>query len=173
MRVYYAPVLARGKLHAVLLGDDFPGETPEGAAILVAKVRASLNIRFQSSDQPDVVFTDRGQGFYELKTGNITAHYSNALQEHNLKAFMGNNGSRQPGDLKDLMLHETAVAWLTNRLKLTTPVASWNETPEDFGARLRQATDYINSHYDVEGLQRGLPARLEELDNRKGGRIGK
>ena len=65
-RVYYAPVLARGKLHTVLLGDDFPGEKPEGAAKLVAKVRASLNIRFQSDDQPDIVFTDRGQGFYRL-----------------------------------------------------------------------------------------------------------
>ena len=69
MRVYYAPVLARGKLHVVMLGDDFPGETPPGAAKLIAKVRASLNIRFRGDDQPDTVFTDRGQGFYALNRG--------------------------------------------------------------------------------------------------------
>ena len=81
MRVYYAPVLARGKLHTVLLGDDFPGETPAGAAKLVAKVRASLNVRFKGDDQPVIFFTDRGQGFYTLATGKITPHYANALEE--------------------------------------------------------------------------------------------
>ena len=28
VRVYWAPVLARGKLHVVFLGEDFPGEKP-------------------------------------------------------------------------------------------------------------------------------------------------
>ena len=173
MRVYYAPVLARGKLHTVLLGDDFPGETPAGAAQLVAKVRASLNIRFRGDDQPDVVFTDRGQGFYRLKSGKITPEYATALRENGLTAFMGADASKQPGDLKDLMLHETAVAWLTNRLQVTTPARAWEETTQAFGARLKAATDYINAHYDVEGLQRQLPARLQKLKDREGGRIGK
>ena len=44
----------RGKLHLVLLGSSFPGETPAGAAQLVWKVRAAMNIRFQSGDQPGV-----------------------------------------------------------------------------------------------------------------------
>ena len=86
---------------------------------------------------------------------------------------MGEDGSQQPGDLKDLMLHETAVAWLTQRLRVTTPAQSWKETAEDFGARSRAAADFVNTHYDVEGLQRELPARLVELRNREGGRIGK
>ena len=96
-----------------------------------------------------------------------------ALREHGLTAFMGEDGSQQPGDLKDLMLHETAVAWLTHRLRVTTPAQSWKETAEDFGARLRAAADWVNTHHDVEGLQRELPARLVELRNREGGRIGK
>ena len=96
MRVYYAPVLARGKLHVVMLGDDFPGETPPGAAKLIAKVRASLNIRFRGDDQPDIVFTDRGQGFYALKSGKITADYAAALRAHDLVPFMGDDASRQP-----------------------------------------------------------------------------
>ena len=40
IRVWFVPVLARGKLHLELLPADFPGETERGAEILVAKVRA-------------------------------------------------------------------------------------------------------------------------------------
>ena len=149
------------------------GEKPRGAAILVAKVRASLNIRFRGESQPDIVFTDRGQGFYRIKNGKITPEYKSALAEHNLKAFMGDDASQQPGDLKDLMLHETAVAWLANRLRVTTPAKPWEETAEAFGARLKAATDYVNAHHDVHGLQNELPARLAELALRQGGRIGK
>ena len=71
------------------------------------------------------------------------------------------------------MLHETAAAWLTNRLRVTAPAKSWEETAEQFGARLKQAADYVSAHYDVEGLQRELPARLKRLRDREGARIGK
>ena len=86
---------------------------------------------------------------------------------------MGDDASRQPGDLKDLMLHETAVAWLTARLKVTVPAKPWEESPELFGARLKQAAEYVNLHYDVDALQRGLPARVQMLLACEGGRIGK
>ena len=57
-----------------------------------------------------------------------------ALEENNLSAFMGADATRQPGDLKDLMLHETAVAWLDDRLTVTTqiraePHQEWNPFP--------------------------------------------
>ena len=110
-----------GVVHVEVLGSDFPGECPEGAAALVARVRHSINVRFRSDDKPDVVFTDRGRGFYTPSTGAITPEYSAALREHSLKAFMGADAARQPGDLQDLMLHETAVSWLSSRLALTTP----------------------------------------------------
>ena len=51
IKVWWAPVLTRGKLHVELLGDNFPGETQEGAAMLVARVRAALNVRFQGRQQ--------------------------------------------------------------------------------------------------------------------------
>ena len=86
---------------------------------------------------------------------------------------MGDDASRQPGDLKDLMLHETAVAWLTARLKVTVPAKPWEESAELFGARLKQAAEYVNLHYDVDALQRGLPARMQMLLACEGGRIGK
>ena len=86
---------------------------------------------------------------------------------------MGDDASLQPGDLKDLMLHETAVAWLTNRLKVTTPAKAWEETAEAFGTRLKAATDYVNDHYNLDNLQKELPERLVMLSNQRGGRIGK
>ena len=52
VRVYWAPVLARGKFHIEVLGEELPGETPAGAAILVAKVRSALNVRFQGGAAP-------------------------------------------------------------------------------------------------------------------------
>ena len=82
---------------------------------MVAKVRSAINIHFHGADKPDVVFTDRGRGFFVPRTGKITLPYAAALREHALRAFMGQDASRQPGDLQDLMLHETAVAWISNR----------------------------------------------------------
>ena len=84
---------------------------------------------------------------------------------------MGTNAARQPGDLKELMLHETAVAWLTQRLAATTPARAWEETPEQFGGRLKDAAAYVNEHYAVEALCRALPARVRKLRERDGGRL--
>ena len=127
VRVWWAPILMRGKLHVEMLGTEFPGESPEGAAILAAKVRSAINVRFHGDDKPGIVCTDRGRGFYVPKTGKITAVYAGALREHDLRAFMGENASRQPGDLQDLMLHETAVGWLRLLLKRSVTAMVGNE----------------------------------------------
>ena len=173
VRVWFAPVLSRGKLHVVLLGDDFPGENPRGAAQLVAKVRAALNVRFRGDDQPNVVMTDKGRGFYRMANSKITPEYAAALEENNLSAFMGADATRQPGDLKDLMLHETAVAWLDDRLTVTTPSAAWGESVDAFGSRLKQACEYINANHEVENLCRELPQRLLTLRQKEGARLKK
>ena len=173
IRVYWAPVLARGKFHIALLGEDFPGETSAGAAILVAKVRAALNIRFQGSDAPGILFTDRGQGFYNNNCGHITRLYKGALEEHGLKAYYGDDASIQPGNLQEIMLHETAVAWVRRREAVTQKRQPWTETVEEFGARLRDAADHINRHFDVEGLCKGLPERVQKVIDNEGDRIKK
>ena len=90
MRIWWFPMLARGKLHVEVFDDSFPGETPQGAAELVAKVRSAPNVRFQSAaSRPHVVFTDRGRGFYAPNSGAITIEYKQALHEHGLQAFYG------------------------------------------------------------------------------------
>lgn len=173
IRVWFLPVLSRGKFHLELLPGDFPGETQAGAQIMVAKIRGILNVRFPSGDAPKILFTDRGNGFYESNSGKITDGYRTALQDHGLKAFMGRDASVQPGCLQELMLHETAMAWVRHRLKLTVPPKPWEESIEDFGSRLKDVALYINHHYNVDGLCRELPDRVAMLMRAQGDRIPK
>ena len=70
VRVWWVPILARGKLHIEYLSDDFPGETPAGAAEMVARFRAALNIRFQGSAPPKVLFTDRPGKILKFPVGS-------------------------------------------------------------------------------------------------------
>ena len=39
----------------------------------------------------------------------------------------------------------------------------WTKTVEEFGARLLDICDHINTHFDVEGLCEGLPSRVQNL----------
>ena len=170
VKVWWAPVLTRGKLHIEMLGEGFPGEKPNGAAILVSKVRTALNIRFRSDDKPAVLFVDRGQGFYRTRGGKITEEFKNALNEHSLKAFNGDDASAQPGNLQDFLLHETAVSWIRYREQQNRMKEPWKETLEEFGARMRQICQDINENLDVEGLCRAMPKRLRELIEHEGDR---
>ena len=57
IRVYWMPILTRGKLHVEVFDADFPGEETSGAKVLVEKVRAAVNIRFQgNTSKPDTLF---------------------------------------------------------------------------------------------------------------------
>ena len=172
VRVFWMPVLARGKLHVEMLGSDFPGDHVSGMQTFVHKLRVSLNSRFRD-DQPDLVFVDRGGGFYQAD-GTITDEFKSALQEHDLTAFHGHDASVQPGSSGDLWLHETTVSWLRHRLAVTMPAEPWGETVEDFGARLKAATTYVNQHHDVKSLCEEMPQRMHDLVyETKGQRLGK
>jgi len=171
VRVWWAPILSRGKLHIEILGTDFPGEKPEGMDIFVGRVRSALNVRFQGQDAPKVLFTDRGQGFYVKNTGTITPQYKAALREHGLKNYYGDSAAVQPGNLQDFLLHETAVSWIRYREKKTRVLKPWEETLEAYSSRMKKVVQDINDRLDVEGLCRGLPKRLQELVDAEGGRI--
>ena len=173
IRVWFLPVLSRGKFHLELLPGDFPGETEGGAEIMVAKVRAILNVRFPGDGAPRILFTDRGNGFYVSNSGKITDGYRASLNEHGLKAFMGGDASVQPGCLQELMLHETAMAWVRARLNKTVPPKPWEETIEAFGSRLKDVALYINRQYNVDGLCQQLPERVAMLMKSQGDRISK
>ena len=115
--------------------------------------------------------TDRGQGFYRSMGGKITPEYKQALQQHGLKAHAGNNALTQPGNLQEVMLHETAVAWIRQREAVTQMRKPWKETAEEFQSRLRSICEYINNNYDVEGLCKGFPTRVDGVVEAAGCRV--
>lgn len=172
VKIWWAPVLTRGKLHVEIMDAGFPGENQDGATILVGKVRAAVNKRFQGGvTQPDILWTDRGKGFYSPNNGVITGKYKSALNENHFKAALGDNGSVQPGNLQELMLHETAVAWIRLRLARSVPAKAWEETREAYTTRLKKICDEINGTLDVEGLCRSFLERIAKLIDREGGRL--
>jgi hypothetical protein len=172
IRVWWVPVLAQGKLHIEVFDADFPGETEAGATIMVSRVRSALNVRFRTN-QPTILYVDRGKGFYNPGTGRITAGFRQGLRDHGLKAFWGEDASTQPGNLQELMLHETAVSWVRRRLTESTPASAASETRETYVTRLKQVCADINASLDVEGLSRAFPARVRALLEAKGDRITK
>lgn len=172
IRVWWAPVLAGGKLHIEVLDENFPGEVAAGAAILVEKVRAALNVRFRS-DAPGVLYVDRGKGFYDPGTAKIVPAFKTALRDNGLRAFWGDDASAQPGNLQEMMLHETAVSWIRHRLVHSTPKSPAQETRCEYTARLKDACRDINQKLDVEGLCRAFLKRVHALKDAKGGRLPK
>ena len=167
-----APILMRGKLHVEVFDSEFPGEEEAGARLLVARVRSAVNVRFKGNvAQPDILWTDRGKGFYRPNDACITGGFKSALREHHLKAIHGDDASAQPGKLQEVMLHETAVSWIRLRLARSVPAKAWEETREQYTARLKSICREINETLDVEGLCRALPARIAKLVERKGDRL--
>ena len=116
---------------------------------------------------------DRGTGFCHASTGDITGAFRNALREHGLCAFMGSDASQQPGALQEVMLHETAVAWIRYKLARCKPYRPWQETAEEYGSRLKAVVAAVNREHDLEGLCRELPSRAQKVKDAKGGRIDK
>ena len=171
-RVYWIPMLMRGKLHVEMCDVGFPGDVPEGAEILVHKVRAAINVRFQgAASKPNKLFTDRGCGFYDAGSGQITGEYQQALREARLQAVFGDDAREQPGSLGDVLLHETAVSWMRVQLAETTPKRPWLETPEQYGHRLKTCCEAINRDHDVEGLCREWMERMQQLKDKEGDRL--
>ena len=142
--MWFLPVLSRGKFDLELLPGDFPGETEAGGQIMVAKVRGILHVHFPCNGAPRILFTDRGNGFYESNSGKITNGYRTALHDHGLKSLMGRIASVQSGCLQALMLHETAAAQVHDRLQTTVPQKPWEESIEVYGSCLKDVALYIN-----------------------------
>ena len=147
-------MLAHGNFRIGPLPEDFPGETQEGAEIMVAKVAAALRARFPGGCPAQVLFTDRGNGFYNAGSGQITTKYRAALRKHGLRAFFPASASIQPGQPQEVMLHETAASWTRAQLAKTLPKNSWEETVDAYCARRRTCASHINNTCDMGGLCR-------------------
>ena len=75
--------------------------------------------------------------------------------------------------MQEVVLHETAVAWVRQRLAASVPARCWEETRAAYRARLKKCCDDINASCDVEGLCREFPKRLQLLHDANGGRLRK
>ena len=126
---------------------------------------------------PKVIFSDRGPGFYNPRYGSITSDYDAALRAFGFRPWAGTHACegprRQPGDVADVLLHETAIPWLKHRLQKSdaTVRRPWEETPTHFAQRLAAAVRDLNATCSVEDLRMRWPARLEELVRAKGDRL--
>ena len=82
--------------------------------------------------------------------------------------------SDQPGNLQEVLLHETVVSWVRAREAVTVPKEAWKETPEEFAGRLRDICRYINRSYDVSGVCKSFPNRVQKkVVDADGDRINK
>ena len=79
--------------------------------------------------------------------------------------------SSPPHPCADVLLHETAVSWIRQKLTATTPKKPWLETREQYAARLRQVVADINRSYAVGAFCQRFPDRLDELIRRQGDRL--
>ena len=122
---------------------------------------------------PTVVFTDRGPGFYHPSSGNICPEYQGALEEQGFTAWAGENAKWQPPDVPDILLHETAVAWVRSFLRQHPVKIGHNQAKniENLEEKLQEAESHINTYYEVEDLCKSLPRRLKELVEAKGSRL--
>ena len=171
-KVFWMPVLMRGKLHVEVFSADFPGESPDGAEVCAQKLGPILNIRFPNHQcRPKIVMSDKGCGFYHGTTSVITDEWKAGLRSVGLKPFMGDNAQVQSGQMGDVLLHETSVSWIRAKLVQNSPARPWEETREQFKSRMQEVCRQINAEFDVEGLCRKLPKRLQQLKDREGDRL--
>ena len=172
-RVYWGVVLARGVLGATVFThaagqDAYPGETPEGMRQFVSRLPEMLDQMLgHETAKPRTIFSDRGPGFYHRALGTITGEYETACREHNFRPLAGNNSKQgphaQPPDIADVLLHETAIAWMRPLLFKTRPSKPWEETPQQFATRIHDAVAYVNANYEVSRLCKEFPDRLMAL----------
>ena len=175
-RVFFTFVMTRGKIGVDVFTDvaGYPGGTPDGARMLVDRLPALLDTMLgRESRKPRTIFTDRGPGFFHRRWGTITGAYKSALKEHGFSAWAGPNslqGARaQPGDIPDVLLHETAISWLRRREEKTRPLAPWHETPAQLRQRLQRLAKVINRDLGVRELCMEFPQRLSDLVKKTGG----
>ena len=66
-----------------------------------------------------------------------------------------------------------ALSWVRACEAVTVPKEPWKETPEEFAGRLRDICRYINQNYDVSGVCKSFPKRVQKVVDADGDRINK
>ena len=121
-------VLARGKVHVEVMPESWT-LSGMGLAQFVDRLPAILKKMLGPRARvPRHVFTDRGTGLYG-PAGKAVQEYAAAVEAAGFTLYWGRDAGRQSPDMGDVLLHETAVAWLRKRLAREKPdVPPWQET---------------------------------------------
>ena len=91
-KVWWFLVLARGKVHIHVVGKGWQ-QDPAGQAQMVEALPKVLKKMLGAGPHPDVVFTDRGPGFYHPSSGTICPDYYSALEKHGFKPWQASRPS--------------------------------------------------------------------------------
>lgn len=164
-KVWWFIVLTRGMVRIEVMGSKWQ-QTGAGVASFVERLPGILGDMVPAGDAlPRVVVSDRGPGLYQGSTGHIVHAYSSALHEQGFRPFAGTDASSQPADIPDVLVHETAVAWVRNYLRRRPFSRSGSLDFQEQKLRevLSQCQQHINSNYKVDDLCRAFPKRLRRL----------
>lgn len=165
-RVWWVMILAAGKVHIHVLGKGWHQDA-EGQAQVVAELPGIVRkMAGQGNPTPTTLFTDRGPGFYHPTTGNICREYHEALEEQGYTAWAGESSKWQPSDIPDILLHETAVAWVRKFLR-QHPIKLGTDMERNITkleGKLKEAEEHINEHYEVEDLGAQNRHRTEQTE---------
>ena len=172
-KVNWFMVVARGVVHVEVMPPNW-ALNGHGLASFVKRLPHILRKMLgPCALLPRHIFTDRGTGMYN-PVGKVVQLYAAAVKKAGFNLHWGPDASRQSPDMGDILLHETAVAWLRKRMKAEKPqVLPWEETQDQWATRARQAVCHINANHDVAGLCREFPSRLQSVVETQGGRLRK
>lgn len=171
-KINWFMVLSRGVVHVEVMPADWRLDGA-GLAAFVGRLEAILKRMLGAAPLPRHIFTDRGTGMY-IPKGIVVRAYCEAVHTAGFKLHWGEDATRQSPDMPDLLLHETAVAWFRKGMKQEKPeVLPWLETQALWTQRARKVVAHINSRYDVAGLCREFPQRLQKVVDGQGERLRK
>ena len=119
-KVNWFVVVARGVVHVEVMPEDWTLDGM-GLAAFVQRLPGILRKMLGPETRlPRMLFTDRGTGMYN-PAGKIVAKYRQAVKDAGFHVFWGDDASQQSPDMGDLLLHETAVAWLRKKMRKEKP----------------------------------------------------
>ena len=173
VKVNWFMVLSRGVVHVEVMPPDWNLDG-QGLAAFVDRLPKVLEKMLRGAERlPRHVFTDRGTGMYNPQ-GKVARQYADAVSRNGFKLYWGSDAARQSPDMADLLLHETAVSWFRNVMRRTKPeVLPWQETQAQWAQRAKKLIAFVNKEYDVAGLCRQFPSRLQDLVDGEGERLNK
>ena len=101
-----------GKVHVEVMPKDWV-QNGQGQAIMVNRLPSILGRLLRATGgSPTMLCSDRGPGFYHPRTSEICREYAEALAANGYTAWAGESASHQLADIPDVLLRETATAWV-------------------------------------------------------------